>query len=280
MNYINILQDKTKEDATKDIFSVLSARALDALDEAKDAITEVSKATLGSYIKKASVDAKFSGYKAGYNDADATSHAKGGMYAKLAAGTKAATYDDDKAHKRLKSVSRAVDKLTAKAVDDPTHLRIGKTVYTSHTDRPKQGVIVDSDDDNIDHYIVKMSNGDHDAVHQDHIHPTKAAAARVLESVDSSSKIILEYSAKGTVDGKPFNIACNDGYDEKSVAAQNPHLKPHHVKAIVDHTESDAFMDDQEAHTHQNGLEVHSTSDGYQGDFDETKDQIKKMTGK
>jgi hypothetical protein len=217
MNYINILQEKTKEDATKDIFSVLSARALDVLDEARETLSEVSKATLGSYIKKASVDAKFSGYKAGYNDADATAHAKGSMYKRMGAGTEAATYDDNQAHKRLKAVGKAVDKLAAKI---------------------KEG------------------------------------------TDDSSSKMILEYSAKGTVDGKQFNIACNDAYDEASVAAQNPHLKLHHVKAIVDHTESDAFMDDQEAHTHQNGLEVHSVSDGYQGDFDETKDQIEKMTGK
>jgi len=75
------------------------------VDEAQ--LDELSPKTLGSYAKKAAVDAKFLGHQAGAQQGDAMAHAK-----RPGDGADAGSDIDDRAHKRLKGVNRAVDKLT------------------------------------------------------------------------------------------------------------------------------------------------------------------------
>lgn len=70
-------------------------------------INELSPKTLGSYAKKAAVDAKFLGHQAGAQQGDAMAHAK-----RPGDGADAGVDLDDRAHKRLKGVGRAVDKLS------------------------------------------------------------------------------------------------------------------------------------------------------------------------
>ena len=74
-------------------------------------INELSPKTLGSYAKKAAVDAKFKGHIAGAQQGDAMAHAK-----RPGDGVDAGSEMDDRAHKRLKGVARAVDKLTGQGV--------------------------------------------------------------------------------------------------------------------------------------------------------------------
>jgi hypothetical protein len=76
-------------------------------DNAGEQIDELSKKTLGSYVKKASTDAKFKAFTGGYIEGSETARAK-----KYGDGVGAGAEDDDKAHKRLKGISKAVDKLT------------------------------------------------------------------------------------------------------------------------------------------------------------------------
>lgn len=87
----------------------------------------------------------------------------------------------------------------------------------------------------------------------------------------TKEETLLEYHATGTVGDQKFKIATNDEYDEEQVASQNPHLSPKHVKAVVAHTESDEFLDDNNVITTQNGLTVKSNSGGYYGDVDNKK---------
>jgi len=74
-------------------------------------INELSPKTLGSYAKKAAVDAKFKGHIAGSQQGDAMAHAK-----RPGDGAGAGSDIDDQAHKRLRGVARAVDKLTGQGV--------------------------------------------------------------------------------------------------------------------------------------------------------------------
>lgn len=96
------------------------AAAFLAKEEAEQ-IDELSKKTLGSYIKKASVDAKFKGYDAGANDF-------GGRQ-----GDGSET--DAKAHKRLKGVAKATDKLTKEEVEHLDEAR-GRPKKDSASDSP------------------------------------------------------------------------------------------------------------------------------------------------
>ena len=186
MKIIEKLQTLEKEDARKVVFEELGKRAIDVLNE-------VSKATLGSYIKKATSDVKGKAFDAGYTEGSETAKAK-----KYGEGMGAGKKQDDEAIKRTKNISKAVDKLT-------------------------------------------------------------------------KEETILEYHATGTVGNEKFKIVTNDAYDAKQVAKQNPHLSPKHVKAVVAHTESDEFQDDNDVTTIQNGLTVNSNSGGYYGDVDDTK---------
>ncbi len=76
-------------------------------------IAELSPKTLGSYVKKASVDAKFKGYDAGAADWGGD---EGGKHPSKKTWPGADM--DDKAHSRLKGVAKAVDKMTAKMGED------------------------------------------------------------------------------------------------------------------------------------------------------------------
>lgn len=90
--------------------SMDKVREIHGLKESED-LQELSKKTLGSYISKASVDAKTRGYIAGsieWGDGDPRHLSK--------AGRRAAQSYDDKAHKRLRGIDKAVKKLTKEDV--------------------------------------------------------------------------------------------------------------------------------------------------------------------
>jgi hypothetical protein len=84
-------------------------------------LDELSPKTLGSYAKKAAIDAKFLGHQAGAQQGDAMAHAK-----RPGDGADAGSDIDDRAHKRLKGVNRAVDKLTGQGMAEGKHF---KTAY-------------------------------------------------------------------------------------------------------------------------------------------------------
>ena len=88
------------------------------IDEAQ--LDELSPKTLGKYVKGASVDAKFKGFQAGSQQGDAMAHAKS-----PSDGVDAGADTDNKAHKRLKGVARATDKLVGKATEGANPFAIG-----------------------------------------------------------------------------------------------------------------------------------------------------------
>jgi hypothetical protein len=128
MSIIDKMSMLSVEDATKAVHNLLSVKAVASLApvpnvsevktfdlpeyaESVALVSELHKSTLASYVKKASVDAKFMGYRAGAQDADAVAHTKGTKGERLAAGADASVDLDDKAHKRLSNVAKAVDKI-------------------------------------------------------------------------------------------------------------------------------------------------------------------------
>jgi len=95
------------------------------------------------------------------------------------------------------------------------------------------------------------------------------------KAMDALSEMQLdEYNATGTVGEHKFKIVTDDVYDEKQVQKQNPHLSAKHVKAVVAHTESDEFLNDNRAATTQHGMKVSSNSDGYHGDVSDAKEKL------
>lgn len=108
------IEDQLKQEAGKTLLKKLTKESLDDMDQEEfdalvedfEQLDELSKATLGSYIKKAAVDAKFKGFDAGYAEASAAASSK-----KMGGGSGAGMKDDDKAHSRLKGVKTAVNKL-------------------------------------------------------------------------------------------------------------------------------------------------------------------------
>lgn len=88
-------------------FDSMMEEGFDAFYEAFEQLDELSKATLGSYAKKAAYDAKGKGFDAGHQEGGAQARSKT-MYG----GSGAGSATDDKAHKRLRNVSKAIDRLT------------------------------------------------------------------------------------------------------------------------------------------------------------------------
>lgn len=79
-------------------------------------------------------------------------------------------------------------------------------------------------------------------------------------------KLNESYHAAGTVDGLPFSIHTGDVYSYKDAAKQNPHLTQSHIKAIVDHTETDEFVDGEKHTSKQHGHTVKVTHNGGHAD--------------
>jgi hypothetical protein len=89
-----------------------------------DQIDEVSAKTLGSYIKKASSDAKGKGFDAGNQQGWAMAQSK-----ELFGGVEAGQATDDKAHKRLANVRKATDKLVKKVNENVEHITEGEEAH-------------------------------------------------------------------------------------------------------------------------------------------------------
>lgn len=92
---------------TTEMLEAMDQEEFDALVEDYEQLDELSKSTLGSYIKRSASDAKMHGYDAGY--ADGTENDVHPSKRKVPGQT-----IDKKAHSRLRGVRRAVDKLTIK----------------------------------------------------------------------------------------------------------------------------------------------------------------------
>lgn len=88
-------------------FDSMMEEGFDAFFEAYEQLDELSKTTLGSYAKKAAVDAKFKGFDAGSQQGHAMANSKE-MYGGIDAGSET----DEKAHSRLRGVKKAIDRLT------------------------------------------------------------------------------------------------------------------------------------------------------------------------
>jgi len=100
------------------ITEALDRIAISILESNQEQIDELSKTTLASYAKKAAADAKYHGFNAGYAERD-----------DRGAGIKT----DDKAHKRLSGVSKAIDKLS-KDEDKPSTVDRRGTKYWRNSD--------------------------------------------------------------------------------------------------------------------------------------------------
>lgn len=95
--------------------------------------------------------------------------------------------------------------------------------------------------------------------------------------LDESVESLQEYNAQGTVNGKKFKILTDDSYDTDDVHKQNPHLSREEAKAIVDHTETDEFVDGDNHSSTQNGHKVTVNSNGgHFGEQGEFKKDFKK----
>lgn len=98
---------KWSERLTKEDLDAMDQEEFEALVEDFEQLDELSKATLGSYIKKSAVDAKFKGFDAGYTEGSESARSK-----KMGGGSGSGMKDDEKAHSRLKGIKTAVNKLT------------------------------------------------------------------------------------------------------------------------------------------------------------------------
>lgn len=88
------------------------------IDEAQ--LDELSPKTLGNYVKDAAYDAKFKGFDAGSQQGDAMARSK-----EMFGGIEAGAETDEKAHKRLRGIKRATDKLVGKATEGANPFAIG-----------------------------------------------------------------------------------------------------------------------------------------------------------
>jgi len=100
----NIMQSKI-EDAIEVRRMEISQSMFDTVDESEE-LDELSKSTLGSYVKKATHDVQSKGFDAGYTEGSETAKAK-----KYGDGTGAGAEQEKMADKRRMGVSKAVNKL-------------------------------------------------------------------------------------------------------------------------------------------------------------------------
>lgn len=87
-------------------FDSLMEEGFDAFAEQFEKLDELSKATLASYASNAAYDAKFKGHQAGFSQGHAMAKSK-----EMFGGVEAGAEQDDKAHKRLKGVAKAIKRL-------------------------------------------------------------------------------------------------------------------------------------------------------------------------
>lgn len=118
-----------------------------------------------------------------------------------------------------------------------------------------------------------------DAAHANHPE-RKNLMVEDVEALNESEQLpIVEYYAKGSVNGKPFAIATNDGYTKDMVASQNPHLDAAHIKALMKHINTDEFDNGEEHTSFNDGMRVSThTQGGTYGDLDASRNMIKSLT--
>ena len=231
----NLLKE-IQHPAKKDVVSQLNDRYAtfkQRLNESQQ-VDELSPKTLGSYAKKAAVDAKFHGYNAGAADWGGD---EGGKHP--VEKTWPGKDLDDKAHKRLRGVGKAVDKLSGIPVDEghddyepsPVASAVTRRILLQRTDLlSKYGPeLVTAAIDNVADYV-----GDVDEIGSSDVSAWVKQVERMLEEnppeafVDEGEIIPTKTGLihKGTYGSDYDEEGSDDDYDEhgnkKTKAAGRP----------------------------------------------------------
>lgn len=93
--------------------------------------------------------------------------------------------------------------------------------------------------------------------------------SKTVEQLIEQIKQLNEYWAKGSVNGKKFQISTHDAYDHKQIHKQNPHLSSDEAKAVERHTTTDDFENGENSESTHNGhkVSVHSQGGHYDSDI-------------
>lgn len=125
----------TRKAAAKKTIDALMSNGKSATNkvygEEAETLDELSNKTLGSYVKKASVDAKMHGYNAGARDwgpGEANKHPSKKVWP--------GQDDDNKAHSRLRGIDKAINKMTKESVSEQTEVQPKVSPDTAATRMP------------------------------------------------------------------------------------------------------------------------------------------------
>lgn len=212
------------------------------VDEEMMGLDEVSKATLGSYVKKSSMDLGSKFYDSGRDETK---------------DKKSSYYNFRAAEKRQRGINKAVAKLTKEDLDEAEKIKVGSIVTPKigpHAGRPHTVIHVHDDGS----FNIKPN------VDSNHNKYRLGAARCTKDQLHESAEEINEmYHAGGTINsaGKTSNwkVKYEDFPDKKDIQKQNPHLDSNQVYAIHNHISDHA--DDDMTGTKS----THTSSGGYKG---------------
>lgn len=124
--------------------------------------------------------------------------------------------------------------------------------------------------------LDKNHNGEIDAQDLAIVRKEKVTEDKELIRDMVKKDALKEYHVAGTVNDKPFKMVTDDVYNYQDAKEQNPHLSDDEAKAVVDHTETDDFINgDEDTESVQNGHTVKThTNGGYAGERDEVRGKL------
>lgn len=243
----------------------------DALVENIDQLDELSKATLGSYLKKAKASHKDANSKERRALRDFNAALKDGEKSNIERREQELVRHGSLAQKRADGIFDAKKRLTKESTE----------MYTDLIQ-----AIEESNAKDITAIFEKAMAEKLQGIFDD----SKAA---IVESVfEDAYQLDEAYTASGELhhggNTHKFKVKYHDFPDHKDVQKQNPHLAKHHVDAIMNHFEEhgdDDMTDTHSTHGHE-GTEVHvKHNSGYHGesfeqDHEEAFDQLDEISGK
>lgn len=252
MNFVEILQTKTKDAARAFVNEQLSVRAITRIDE-------LSKATLSSYIKKSVSDVQ-SDRTSGIDKAiNKLSGGKSGSYTFKEGST-------NKPEGAIYSVGRSAPLALGADVADKLDARGDKYGPTG---------TIRGDDGSVHHIYSAHGIFRVRPVGSTSKEQTEKLVKHLGGMIEESVEQINEYHAVGKVGDKIFRVATDDDYESKDkVAKQNPHLNKYEVDALHAHLNSDGFENDEVHSSTQNNIRVTSNSGGYYGNFSDSKSKM------
>lgn len=255
-----------------------------------DQLDELSKQTLGSYIKKASHSVATLGAVTRQLSNDARDAKTDNDYTGFRKKSNQADKVFKHSWKRRKGMEAAVDRLTKEDIEDFIQTEefdqldeLSKKTLQSYIGKAKKETQGNAA------YGVELANqGDLHGSKKflDHAVKTakniKKAQTRVLakediqylidniDQLDESERYQLaqialreDYTAKGNIyhggETHKFKVTYGDFPSHRSIQEQNPHLKKHHVDAVMNHfeTHGDDDMTGTESEHEASGSEVH-----------------------